>query len=302
MSEQGVLETIGRYRLVSDAERHSAEFDAQKGKGGGSALQVLIENELISASQVKRLEKRHGKLRPACFKCLKLSSFDRGDFLGTFQCRHCKEQVSFQKGTAGHVEELLPNPPERAVDKIVEKLLVKGGLKAEQVTKLKQKVRESVPRLSIPDLMLRDNLMPRGQVFKLRGKAEAIIRSKIPHWRDLGEDYELGRFLCMTLLVSHRVLSDTLQNQFEAVIKGTYTPLRDALAAKQELTGYQLRRFIPDVFDDRQERQALLDAIEAERQLPDQAESAAQIEVDWDDSMNELVLESRELRLNLLDD
>ncbi len=302
MNVAGVLDTIRRYKLVSEAEIHSAEFDAKRTKGAKTALEILQGHGLVSDDQLRRIDQRLGKVRPSCFKCLKLATFDKATFTGDYQCPYCKETVSFKKGTAGHVEELLPNPPERAVDKIVERLLPKSGLTIDQIAKIKKLHRTTTPRPALIDLIARENMLPRGQAAGLKGKAEAVIRKKITQWEELRQDYELGRMLSMVMLVSHRVLSDALQHQFEAVIKGPAEPLRTTLQAKGELTDYQMRKFIPENFDHRINRQVLLDLLEEERQVGEGPTALAQVDVDWDDSMNELILESRELRTNLLDD
>lgn len=297
--EQSVIELIRRYQLVSDAEVTSAEFEVKRNPKK-TVISVLLDNGLLSKDQIRRIDTRQQKIRPACFKCLRLAKFDRTKFKGEYTCPFCGAACSLKDGTCGQVEQLLPNPPDRAVDKIVEQLIVKKIDKAKLV-ELKQQRKKTTPRPTLLEQLTAEKLAPPAAVARLSGKANAIVRRKVEHWNELRDDFQLAKFLCMLGLVGHRDLTETLQHQFEEAFKrGNYVPLRKALQDKGKLTPFQVRWTLVERFDDRKVRNEIFEAIEAERSIEE--DPFDEMDNSWDDSVDAILMESRELMIDLADD
>lgn len=288
--DEALVNLLLDQRMIS--KQHAEDIRlwlTRKGKEGeGKAPWLLVEKKLVTEDQVRRLVQGLGKVIPTCYKCLKRSSLPRDAWTGAYICQHCQQGVSIEQHTAGFGEELLPNPPARVVDKIVEKLLVKGGILAEaKLAQVKAARKEKIPRPTLFQLLQQAGSVEEIKLIQLKGKAEAVFRKKLPQTSKLRLDYDLACFLCRLRVVSQKILSEVLQRQLEAALNGQYVALRELLAEQGQLTPHQVNEFLPQQFDRHSRRLQLMAA--AQGQLKEEEDGLA--EPDWEDSVSELVSE-----------
>lgn len=286
-----------RAQTVEEARLKSKRMQ-ERGKEV-AVLELLFEQLCFTEDQWRRFTTGHGKVIPTCFRCLKRNVLDEDGFSGSFICKHCQEPVSFKDRTAGLGDELLPNPPARIVDKLVEKLVQKGGVPAAKVEGLKRERKKIVPRPTLLEMFELKGMIKGNQLLGLKGKAEAIYRKRFAEWSKLAQDFELATFLCKTRVVAQKVLSAHLQRQMEQALNNRYIPLRDTLVRDSALTEYQVREFLPEIFDKVTRRMEVLNSLpgaEAGEEDEDFEDS------EWEDSLVELgsEIEDDEENLNVI--
>jgi hypothetical protein len=267
----------------------------------GSMIEMLVNNGMITHDQLRRFSAGLNKVIPTCFQCLKRSVLDEESFSGTFICQHCQAPVSFRDRSAGLGDELLPNPPARIVDKIVEKLVSKSGITPAKIEALKRDRKKVVPRPTLLEMFLEKNMIKEEAYYQIKGKAEAIYRKRFAQWAKLAQDFELATFLCKMRVVAQATLSEELQKQLELALNNTYRPLRDALVRSGALTEYQLREFLPEQFDKITRRNELLGGLPGARVAGDGEDLQ---DSEWEDSLVELgdEMEDEDLNVIALDD
>lgn len=251
----------------------------------GNIYEILQSNGMITADQIRRFRTGLGKVIPTCFRCLKRSVLDEGGFGGSYICQHCQEPVSLKDKTAGLGDELLPNPPERIVDKIVEKLVLKGGVPAAKVEGLKRDRKKMVPRPTLLEMFLIKKVLTEDKYLALKGKAGAIYRKRFTDWSKLQQDFELASFLCRVRVVAQKSLSEELQKQMERALNNRYVSLRDSLVRSGAMTEYQMREFLPEHFDKVSRRMVLLNGLPGAGDVDDEDDLE---DSEWEDSLVEL--------------
>lgn len=283
-----LLEQLVDQRIITPDRRDQVTLTVKRRAEGGEEVnpfQLLVDQGYMTPDQVRRHAASMEKIVATCYKCLKRSNLEKDCWTGTYICKHCTESVSVHNGTAGFGEELLPNPPARVVDKIVEKMLVKSGVATEaQIEQAKETRKQRIPRPTLLRVLSEMGLVDQSRLIQIKGKAEAVLRKKVPEVPRLKQDYELACFLCRMRLVAQRELGKALQHQLTRAMNGGYDALRDYLAQRGELTEYQLKEYLPQTFDRQSRRLELMNKVGGQLN-PDEDGLA---EPDWEDSMLEL--------------
>ncbi len=286
--EEMLLNQMVDQRLITKDRYEQIKLTVSRRAEGGEEVnpfQLLVDQKFVTAEQIRRLATSAEKVVATCYKCLKRSSLEKDSWTGTFICKHCMESVSIHHGSAGFGEELLPNPPARVVDKIVEKLLLKGKLANEAQIKDAKITRKSrIPRPTLLRVISEMGLVDQQRLIQLKGKAEAVFRKKIPETPRLKQDFELACFLCRLRLVSLKDLGGALQHQLNRAMNAGYDSLRDLCHQKGWLTDYQLKEFLPQTFDRQSRRLEILNKVGGDLNSAEDGIG----EPDWEDSMLEL--------------
>ncbi len=299
---KALLDQMADQRIITKERHEQIRLTVLRRAESGEEVnpfQLLVEQKYVTADQVRRLALSMEKVVVTCYKCLRRSNLSKDGWIGTFICKHCTESVSIHHSTAGFGEELLPNPPARVVDKIVEKLLTKMKLaNSQQLAQAKNFRKRRIPRPTLLSVISEMGLVDQQRLIQIKGKAEAVFRKKVPETPRLKQDFELACFLCRLRLVSQKDLGVALQHQLNRAMNAGYDSLRALLQQKGWLTDYQLKEFLPQTFDRQSRRLELLNKVGG--QLNPEQDGID--EPDWEDSMIELAEELESTAdLNVID-
>ena len=223
---KALLDQMADQRIITKERHEQIRLTVLRRAESGEEVnpfQLLVEQKYVTADQVRRLALSMEKVVVTCYKCLRRSNLSKDGWIGTFICKHCTESVSIHHSTAGFGEELLPNPPARVVDKIVEKLLTKMKLaNSQQLAQAKNFRKRRIPRPTLLSVISEMGLVDQQRLIQIKGKAEAVFRKKVPETPRLKQDFELACFLCRLRLVSQKDLGAALQHQLNRAMNAVW--------------------------------------------------------------------------------